>query len=198
MLQFRVLILLLILGSVGCVQSDRSRSDSDPNLVQLQTRVASLERQLEVTEAQLRELSARVHQQPEAAGPNGGSAVVLPVVAATRGEEPGEDAKPASQSADVYVTASGSKYHRETCRYAQGASAIPMSAAVPKYAPCKVCAPPEPAVSSTATPSAAASRATAPTSLPASSGQCASKTQKGARCKRSAKAGSSYCWQHGG
>lgn len=28
--------------------------------------------------------------------------------------------------------------------------------------------------------------------------QCAATTKKGARCKRTAKAGSSYCWQHGG
>jgi hypothetical protein len=28
--------------------------------------------------------------------------------------------------------------------------------------------------------------------------QCAATTKKGTRCKRTAKAGSSYCWQHGG
>jgi hypothetical protein len=28
--------------------------------------------------------------------------------------------------------------------------------------------------------------------------QCAATTKKGTRCKRTAKAGSSFCWQHGG
>lgn len=32
----------------------------------------------------------------------------------------------------------------------------------------------------------------------ASSQRCAATTKKGAQCSRMAKAGSSYCWQHGG
>jgi hypothetical protein len=33
---------------------------------------------------------------------------------------------------------------------------------------------------------------------PVSSGRCQATTQKGTQCKRNAKAGSNYCWQHGG
>lgn len=44
---------------------------------------------------------------------------------------------------------------------------------------------------------AAVSPAPAPRQAPATSGQCAATTQKGTRCKRAAKPGSAYCWQHG-
>lgn len=36
------------------------------------------------------------------------------------------------------------------------------------------------------------------TSTPKSSGRCQALTKKGNQCSRSAKPGSSYCWQHGG
>jgi hypothetical protein len=41
------------------------------------------------------------------------------------------------------------------------------------------------------------SSAAAPRSAPAST-RCLATTKKGAQCSRTAKAGSSYCWQHGG
>jgi len=43
----------------------------------------------------------------------------------------------------VYVTKTGTKYHREGCRYVSR-SKIPMSlkSAAKRYAPCKVCRPP--------------------------------------------------------
>ena len=43
----------------------------------------------------------------------------------------------------VYVTKSGEKYHRGTCRYAENAEAITLSDAIDKgYTPCSVCNPP--------------------------------------------------------
>jgi hypothetical protein len=35
-------------------------------------------------------------------------------------------------------------------------------------------------------------------SAPATSGRCQATTQKGSQCSRAAKAGSRFCWQHGG
>jgi hypothetical protein len=42
-----------------------------------------------------------------------------------------------------------------------------------------------------------AAPAAAPRSAVQSSGRCQATTKKGAQCKRNAKPGSSYCWQHG-
>ena len=43
----------------------------------------------------------------------------------------------------VYVTKSGEKYHRGTCRYAENAEAITLSDAIDKGStPCSVCNPP--------------------------------------------------------
>jgi len=52
---------------------------------------------------------------------------------------------PASQAATdvlVYVTKSGEKYHRASCRYAKTASAISLAEAKRRYSPCSVCSPP--------------------------------------------------------
>ncbi|MEP0848630.1 MAG: thermonuclease family protein [Phycisphaerae bacterium] len=44
----------------------------------------------------------------------------------------------------VYVTKTGTKYHREGCRHlAKSASAMKLSEARQKFQPCKVCKPPE-------------------------------------------------------
>ena len=104
----------------------------------------------------------------------------------------------------VYVTKSGTKYHIAGCR-SLAKSQIPMSLeeAVVRYGACSICRPP--------TLSATGAAATAPlpvTSSPrtastsalttkSSSQQCAATTKAGSRCKRTASAGSAYCWQHG-
>jgi len=102
----------------------------------------------------------------------------------------------------VYVTASGSKYHTATCRYAESGRPVQLSEAVLGNEPCKVCRPPgreslkaptsgQPAKVVDQVPST-------PKATPTmAGGRCSATTQKGARCKRNASAGSSYCWQHG-
>lgn len=64
-------------------------------------------------------------------------------------QEEAETTKKPSQSGTVqsytyvYVTKSGEKYHRGTCRYAENAEAITLSDAIDKgYTPCSVCNPP--------------------------------------------------------
>lgn len=43
----------------------------------------------------------------------------------------------------VYVTRTGKKYHRSTCRYVYDATkGLPLEDAVREYQPCKVCKPP--------------------------------------------------------
>jgi hypothetical protein len=55
--------------------------------------------------------------------------------------------------------------------------------------------PSPPSVSTLVSPSAS----TAPgNTQPASFGRCQATTKKGTQCSRNAKAGSNYCWQHGG
>lgn len=49
-----------------------------------------------------------------------------------------------SDDSTVFVTASGSRYHKSGCRHLSAdARAMPLSQARGKYSPCKVCKPPE-------------------------------------------------------
>lgn len=100
-------------------------------------------------------------------------------------------AKKESVTQTVYVTNTGTKYHRAGCRYLSKSS-IPISleAASNRYGPCSVCSPPR--LQGTTIKQ---SRTTPQKII---SSQCAATTQKGTRCKRKASPGSSYCWQHGG
>src|SRR5262249_46336363 len=91
----------------------------------------------------------------------------------------------------VYVTKTGSKYHRAGCsslRY----SAIPMSLdeAAKSYGPCSRCSPPTPS------PSSRTAEASHSVGSEPASRQCAAITKSGKRCSRSAAEGSIYCWQH--
>jgi len=157
----------------------------------------------------------------------------------------------------VYVTRTGTKYHRVSCRHL-AKSAIPMtlSEAASRYSPCSQCNPPvlDRVTSSAATPLPSTNSSTsvpsdlpsleaekaglerqvatmvariqlidariaelrrgagssapvsAPVIAPSSprpaspsySGRCQATTRKGTQCTRQAKAGSRYCWQHGG
>jgi hypothetical protein len=57
----------------------------------------------------------------------------------------GPDPAPSRPSADdlVYVTQTGSKYHRAGCRaLANGAFPMPLGRALKEYSPCEVCDPP--------------------------------------------------------
>jgi micrococcal nuclease len=95
----------------------------------------------------------------------------------------------------VYLTRTGTKYHREGCRYlARSQIPIALKDAV-RYEPCSVCKPPTlqaaekaPAVVQAVPPSTS--------TPPASPGRCQAITKKGSQCSRRAQAGSSYCWQH--
>lgn len=105
----------------------------------------------------------------------------------------------------VYVTRTGSKYHRAGCR-SLSRSQIPMTLkeASARYGACSICRPPvltaTPAPAAT-TPAAAApverATTTPPTRAPAS-GRCQAITKKGTQCSRRAQPGRAYCWQHGG
>jgi hypothetical protein len=107
----------------------------------------------------------------------------------------------ASATETVYVTRTGEKYHRQSCRYLANSS-IPMALgeASRRYGACKVCKPPVLGTGSTPTPLVEPTKPTksAPVVSTMQRQQCAATTKKGTRCSRTAKPGSAYCWQHGG
>jgi hypothetical protein len=102
-----------------------------------------------------------------------------------------------SASTPVLVTRTGQKYHRAGCR-TLGTGGIPstLGEASKKFGPCGICAPP---VLGTAAPARLPAVEAPPPPAPAArSGRCQAITKKGTQCSRNARAGSSYCWQHGG
>jgi micrococcal nuclease len=108
-----------------------------------------------------------------------------------------------SDSTTVYVTKTGTKYHKAGCTYLRRSS-IPMSssdAVNSNYSPCSVCNPSSGGAASLSTQpvTTESSYGISGSSNSSSSGggQCMATTKKGTRCKRNAKAGSNYCWQHG-
>lgn len=110
---------------------------------------------------------------------------------------------PPTSSADdeiVYVTKTGKCYHREGCRSLRS-SMIPMrlEEAAARYAPCGICKPP--LLTASSKPEGRPSRdgqsvRPAPKKAPSGDGRCQAKTKAGTQCKRKAKPGSDYCWQH--
>jgi hypothetical protein len=105
----------------------------------------------------------------------------------------------AQSSETVYVTRTGAKYHRGDCSSLRS-SKIPMSLAdaAVKYQPCKICRPPVPAETVAAsTPSSGLSAKTNRSDRAVESGRCQATTKRGTQCSRKAKAGSTFCWQHG-
>jgi hypothetical protein len=95
----------------------------------------------------------------------------------------------------VYITDTGAKYHAATCRYLKY-SAIKVAKADAindGYTSCKVCG--GTAIGNSKYVPASAGHGSSNTKA-TSSGQCTATTQKGTRCKRSASAGASRCWQH--
>jgi micrococcal nuclease len=102
----------------------------------------------------------------------------------------GDNAKPEQV---VYLTRTGTKYHREGCRFL-ARSQIPIALKdIGSHEPCSVCKPPTMADASRA--STGASAHGTPT-RPASASRCEAVTKKGTPCSRSAQAGTRYCWQH--
>lgn len=95
----------------------------------------------------------------------------------------------------VYVTRTGTKYHRDGCRFlAQSRSPMALED-VGSREPCGVCKPPTLHNSGAAAPVVSNPPQSAPRG-PAAASRCQAITKKGTQCSRSAQAGSSYCWQH--
>jgi hypothetical protein len=111
-----------------------------------------------------------------------------------------------AQAEKVYVTRTGSKYHRESCSSLRSSKIeMPLGEAAARYGPCANCRPPvlnakTPQQSAAnPTPTAPAVERPAPTAAAkpaARSSRCQATTKKGTQCSRNAQAGSSYCWQH--
>ncbi|WP_051053026.1 hypothetical protein [Fulvivirga imtechensis] len=107
-----------------------------------------------------------------------------------------------TEAQTVYVTKTGSKYHKADCRYLKySKSSIKLSEAMERgYTPCSVCRP-----SSTATKEASVRSYSPDTaevkkeSAPAKdiiAKQCKATTKAGSRCKRTTKNANQQCWQH--
>ncbi|MBN2037291.1 MAG: thermonuclease family protein [Chitinispirillaceae bacterium] len=107
-------------------------------------------------------------------------------------------------SEQVFKTVSGKKYHRDGCRYLK--SRIPTTvkdALAAGLTPCGVCCPPTgETTGDNATLESSSSGSqniqSQPYTQPSGGGRCQATTKKGTQCKRMAKPGSNYCWQHGG
>ena len=93
----------------------------------------------------------------------------------------------------VYLTRTGTKYHREGCRFL-ARSGIPIALKdVGSHEPCSVCRPP---TLRDRAPEAVTAAPRPVRTLPASPSRCQAMTKKGTQCSRRAQAGSTYCWQH--
>lgn len=106
-------------------------------------------------------------------------------------------------SQETYVGSKNSdKYHLTSCQSAKRIDPDNLvsfdsreSALKEGYVPCKVCKPASPKETTTAPAGPQIKRQPA---AKQTSSQCTAITKKGTRCKRKAKLGSDYCWQHGG
>lgn len=103
----------------------------------------------------------------------------------------------------VYITKTGSKYHRDGCRYlSKSKIAIDLASAIKSYGPCSVCKPPtQIGSSSNSNADSKSTQSSVPkqqvnSSTNVASQQCEAITKAGTRCSRKAEAGSKYCWQH--
>lgn len=102
----------------------------------------------------------------------------------------------------VYVTKTGEKYHKITCRYlSKSCYSIELPDAKDKgYTSCKVCKPGSGSPTQKKTNTGQASKIKPGTSTSGktsgSSNQCAALTKAGKRCSRMTKDLSGKCWQH--
>ena len=105
-----------------------------------------------------------------------------------------------AQAEKVYVTKTGAKYHRASCSSLRASKIeMPLAEAAARYGPCGNCKPPVPSAVPAPAPATMTATPLAPSAPAAArSTRCQATTKKGAQCSRNAKAGSSYCWQHGG
>jgi hypothetical protein len=102
----------------------------------------------------------------------------------------------------VFITKTGAKYHKESCRYAKTGWASDLVAAKKRgLTACLVCKPSstetgeaKPFTLSAGPKNVEARKETKPAQV--TSTQCKATTKAGPRCSRKAAAGSSFCWQH--
>lgn len=112
----------------------------------------------------------------------------------------------AQTESKVYITKTGAKYHKSSCRYAQTGWESTLSDAKDRgHTACLVCKPgggsSSNPVNSPSTETNSLRSTTPSTNKPAattSTSQCRATTKAGSRCSRKASSGSSYCWQHAG
>lgn len=108
----------------------------------------------------------------------------------------------AQSDTKVYVTKTGAKYHRSSCRYAKTGWPATLTEAKDRgLTACLVCKPGGGSAStssSTSTNSLKSTPSSSNTTTTTSSSQCIATTKAGSRCSRKAASGSSYCWQHEG
>ena len=122
--------------------------------------------------------------------------LLLVWASASVSSQAGQQATTDSVSDTVYVTKSGTKYHRAGCSSLHaGAIAMAHTEASKKYTPCTRCFAP---AMSDSTQDSGADKAMAVSTQSVRPHQCQAITKKGTRCKRTARPGSGYCWQHGG
>ncbi|WP_439490300.1 hypothetical protein [Algoriphagus sp.] len=108
------------------------------------------------------------------------------------------------QAQTVYITKTGARFHKESCRYSKTGWASDLAAAKKKgLTACLVCKPSsietgeaKPIPLTSESKKIEPSKETKPAQ--ATSAQCSATTKTGARCSRKSAAGSSYCWQHDG
>ena len=99
-------------------------------------------------------------------------------------------------SQTVYVTKSGARYHTKECNYAKNATAIDLKDVGSRTA-CAICGGGI-TIKKTETDSKVTPKDKTLPKEKTGGGRCQATTKKGKQCKRNAKAGSNYCWQHGG
>lgn len=103
-------------------------------------------------------------------------------------------------SQTVYITKTGKKYHSVDCSSLRRSSIpIELKDAINRgYDACSKCNPPELSSNKTTVKEKSSSVEKSSTKSTVTSGRCQATTKKGTQCKRNARAGSKYCWQHGG
>ncbi|HOJ19627.1 MAG TPA: hypothetical protein PLT92_13780 [Ignavibacteriaceae bacterium] len=105
-------------------------------------------------------------------------------------------------SQTVYITKSGKKFHKAECSYLKSSIAIELNDALNRgYEPCSKCKPPTKVKQDVEGMKSNSNEKTIEKKTSKSevtSAWCQAITKKGTQCKRKAKPGSKYCWQHGG
>lgn len=100
----------------------------------------------------------------------------------------------------VYITKTGTKYHRETCRYAKTGYRSDLETAKKKgLGPCSVCKPSQSNQSSEGNSKPSETLNTEPNRISSNnekSVRCKAITKAGAQCSRNSTDDSGYCWQH--